>query len=63
MDKIIFSKISTAEILLNQKKVASGSIINIKNLKFSFLLINNTFSTNVGWAGTAVYINGFESGT
>ena len=44
MDKIIFSKISTAEILLNQKKVASGSIINIKNLKFSFLLINNTFS-------------------
>ena len=63
MDKIIISKIVTPETLKNEKQVASGSVLNIKNLKFSFLLANNNFSANVGWAGSSVYINGFESGS
>ena len=63
MDKLIFSKIGKTEELKSGKKVVTGSILNIKNLKFSFILWNNTFSSNVGFSGTSVYINGYESGS
>ena len=63
LDKLIYSKIGTAETLPSGKKIISGSILNIKNLKFSIILWNNTFSSNVGFSGTSLYINGYESGS